>query len=379
MKTGLGRGALLLSLAVVGGMGCKTQPYCASLAACGGDLLKGQTDKVNMDGLADREWSVTKAAACEDQLETPPTPLALVRQPPVPANVRPPDNVTADWCSNIAFNPDGTVSQFFVWAPPIPLKVGNLVMSQDSDTNDPDSLYRGTYKMQITFEQPFSFAISETCLTTQGFRESCPTLGRQIGAKLASEANIYEVRCYNPDDPNQGGCQCDYDLTFIGGPRGRWYTGQNSTTINFFDEGLTPPVTADYCLGSSGSLDLTGHDGASLFNEKSMRTLTFSPPSCHDGVQSLSLGETGIDCGGSCGNTCGTCSDGIKNGDEDGIDCGGSCIGALCTSGGSGVHSCLCDPSPSDPNHILAACKDGKQEKWEEGVDCGGPCGNVCP
>ncbi len=138
MKTGLGRGALLLSLTVVGGIGCKTQPYCASLAACGGDLLAGQTDKVNMDNLVDREWSVTKSATCEDQLETPPTPLALVRQPPVPANVRPPDNVTADWCSNITFNPDGSVQQFFVWSPPIPLKVGNLVMSAD-----PDSTYRG--------------------------------------------------------------------------------------------------------------------------------------------------------------------------------------------------------------------------------------------
>ena len=378
MKTGLGRGALLLSFAVVGVTGCKNAPFCVPLGACGGDLLAGQTDKIGMDGLVDREWSVTKATACEDQLETPPTPLALVRQPPAPANVRPPDNVTADWCSNIAFNPDGSISQFFVYAPPIPLKVGNLAISAD-----PDSTYRGTYEMQITFEQPFSIAISESCLTTQGFRISCPVLGRQLGAKLAAEANIYEVRCYDPPG-GEGGCQCDYDLTFIGGPKGRWYTGQNSTTINFFDVMLTPPVTADYCLGASGTLDLTGHDGAALFNEKSMRTLSFQPPSCHDGVQSPTLGETGIDCGGSCGNTCGTCSDGIKNGDEDGVDCGGSCIGALCTASNAVDNkpdhkSCLCDPAPKDPNNILAACNDGKQEVWDEGVDCGGPCGNTCP
>ena len=169
------------------------------------------------------------------------------------ATDRPPDKVTSDWCSDIVFKPDGELAQFIVWAPTIPLKVGRLIMS-----GDPDSAYRGTYSMQITFEQPFSMTLSESCLTSQGIKLACPVLGRQIGQFLAPEANIYAVRCYDPP-PGQGGCQCDYDLSFIGGPNGRWYTGQNSTTINFFDDSFAPPATSDYCLGASGSLDLTGH------------------------------------------------------------------------------------------------------------------------
>jgi hypothetical protein len=341
--------------------GCKTPPFCQPLAACGGDLLAGQTDEINMDGLVDREWAVSRTNACSDQLETPPVPLSLVRQPPVQATDRPPDKVTADWCSDIVFKPDGELAQFIVWAPTIPLKVGRLIMSGDAD-----SAYRGSYSMQITFEQPFSLTLSESCLTSQGIRLACPTLGRQIGKFLAPEANIYEVRCYDPP-PGQGGCQCDYDLSFIGGPNGRWYAGQGGTTINFFDDSHAPPAISDYCLGASGALDLTGHDFTTLFNEKALRTIHFLPPSCSDGVRSLSLGETGVDCGGPTCPPCGTCSDGIRNGDETGIDCGGSCLGVLC------------DPDPADPALAKAACADGKQEKWEEGTDCGGPCPNECP
>lgn len=363
MKTGLGKGALVLSLAVVGVTGCKDPPFCEPLGACGGALLAGAA--MNMDGVANREWAInnignTRNDICEDQLELPPTPLALVRQPPVPANVRPPDNVTADWCSNIVFKPDGSLAEFFVWSPPIPLKVGKFDLTADMDSTN-----RGTYVMQITFEQPFSIKLSETCLTSQGLRVSCPVMGRQIGTFLAPEANIYDFRCQDPAD-GEGGCQCDYDLTFIGGPTGRWYSGQGSTTINFFDDSFAPPATADYCLNSNGSLDLTGHDGTALFNEKSMRTLHLSPPSCSDGIKDGD--EKNVDCDGSCAPCAGadTCMDNVKDGDETGIDCGGSCLGVLC------------DPSPTDPTNIKAACADGKQEPWEEGIDCGGPCKRLC-
>jgi hypothetical protein len=371
MTSGLGKSALLVTFAVIGFSGCKNAPYCEALGACGGDLLKGAPN--NASGLPSREWAINnignpRTDICEDQLELPATPLALVRQPPVPANVRPPDNVTADWCSNIVFKPDGSLAQFLVWSPPVPVKVGRLDMSAD-----PDSNYRGSYAMQFTFEQPFSISISETCLTSQGIRVACPVVGRQIGAFLAPEANIYDFRCYDPAD-GEGGCQCDYDLTFIGGPNGRWYSGQGNTTINFFDDSYAPPATADYCLNGNGSLDLTGHAGTDLFNEKTLRTMHLSPPACTDGIKDGD--ETGVDCGGSC-NACAqcangltgvdcTCTDGVKDGDETGIDCGGSCLGVLC------------DPSPSDPNNIKAACADGKQEKWEEGVDCGGPCKSLC-
>jgi hypothetical protein len=370
MKTGLGRGALLASFVIAGVSGCKTQPYCDSLGACGGDFITDKsTDFFRGDGLRDQEWVIVGQTGdgqltgdfCQDQLQVPPTPLTLLRQPPVQATDRPPDKVTADWCSNIVFKNTGELNRFIVWAPPIPLKVGLLTMSEDSATDQ----RKGTYQMEITYLQTRQLEFSETCLTAQGVRLKCPTLGRRLGEFLAAEANIYSARCYDPPDKNVGGCQCDYDVSFIGGPAGRWYSDAKSTEVTFFDDFYSPPAKADYCVNGDRSLDLTGHDTTALFNQKSYRTMHFKQPTCDDGIQSNSLGEAGVDCGGSCPKKCGTCSDGMRNGDEDGIDCGGSCLGVLC------------DQNPAtlaDKDHRKASCANGVQEKWEEGLDCGGPC-----
>ena len=158
MKTGLVKSALLVSFAIVGVSGCKTPPYCEPLGACGGDLLAGATDFAKNDGLVDREWTVTANNACQDQLQLPPVAVSLVRQPPVPANVRPPDNITADWCGNLVFTPDGEVKTFVVYGPPLPLLVGQLTISADYDKNTT----RGTYAMQTTVRQERTLTISET-------------------------------------------------------------------------------------------------------------------------------------------------------------------------------------------------------------------------
>jgi hypothetical protein len=192
-------------------------------------------------------------------------------------------------------------------------------------------------------------------------------LGRRLGEFLAAEANIYSMRCHDPADPNKGGCECNYELSFIGGPSGRWSKASpDAVQITFFDQTYAPPAIADYCLNGDGSLDLTGADETWLFNQKSLRTLHMTNPSCNDGVQSAELGETGVDCGGQCGPDC-TCSDNMANGDEEGVDCGGSCLGVLC------------DGDATVPREMRkAACKNGKKESWEEGVDCGGPCPTEC-
>ncbi|MDB4981188.1 MAG: uncharacterized protein JWM82_1940 [Myxococcales bacterium] len=383
MKTGLGKGAFVASIVIgiVGGLaGCKTQPECTSLGTCGGDFITSKsTDFYRGDGLRDEEWVVVgqkdgvvqQDTFCQDQLQVPPTPLTLLRQPPVQATDRPPDKVTADWCSNIVFKNTGEVNRFIVWAPPIPLKVGLLTISEDSTTDQRS----GNYKMEITYLQTRHLEFTETCLTSQGVRLSCPELGRRLGEFLASEANIYSARCFDPGGTT-GGCLCDYDVSFIGGPTGRWFSAAGSSQITFFDDFYAPPAPADYCLhpGDTGpeqnALDLTGHDTTALFNQKSFRTMHLRQPTCDDGIQSHKLGEAGVDCGGQCPNKCGTCSDGIRNGDEDGIDCGGSCLGVLCENPGDQRYI----DTPALKDMRKAACTNGVKEPWEEGIDCGGPC-----
>src|SRR5580692_10782379 len=241
MKTRLLRGALCGSLMLAGFVGCKTKPFCEDLGTCGGDMLANAMDVLTHDGLPEREWIVTAASegACQDQLQVPPAPLSLLRQPPAQATQRPPDTVTADWCSNLVLKPDGEVDRFIVYAPPIPLKIGNFSLSADAD----GSTTRGTYAMQITWDQTREVDFSETCLTSQGIRPTCPELGRYLGDFLAAEANIYVVRCEDPPKP-EGGCHCQFELSFIGGPNGRWAIDPaHPGEINFFDDSFAPPMT----------------------------------------------------------------------------------------------------------------------------------------
>ena len=382
MKTGLAQSTLLVSFAIVGLSGCKNPQLCTPLGACGGDLLANAVDFANSDGLVDRSWSVVGPGACQDQLQLPPVSIALARQPPAPANQRPPDPATADWCSGLVIKTTGEVKEFIPYAPPLPLKVGELTISADYD----GSHTRGTYRMQTTIDETRDLTFSESCLTAQGIRLKCPELGRQLGIFLKPEANIYNMRCQDPADPAQGGCECKFDLSFIGGEVGRWAQQENGVQINFFENTNNAPASlADYCFnppGSPGGLNLTGSNETPLFNEKGLRTLQMQPPSCNDGVQNLELHEEGIDCGGDCtamGKPCGTClpgdtmagctcRNGMHDANEEGIDCGGACLGVLCDP----------DPSITDKTKRHAACANMKKDPWEEGVDCGGPCPNPC-
>lgn len=73
-------------------------------------------------------------------------------------------------------------------------------------------------------------------------------------------------------------------------------------------------------------------------------------PTCSDGIKNQD--EEDIDCGGVCPECTEieNCYDSKKNQDEEGVDCGG-----------------VCEPCEE-------TCYDGKKNQGEEGVDCGGPC-----
>jgi hypothetical protein len=63
------------------------------------------------------------------------------------------------------------------------------------------------------------------------------------------------------------------------------------------------PVFATFCKQGT-SLQLTGANGAYLFNVPGLRTLDLTPTTvnCTDGVQGP--GEQGVDCGAACPTAC---------------------------------------------------------------------------
>jgi hypothetical protein len=345
-------------------LGCQTPPYCEPLGACGGAVLT--------PGAELTQWVTTKSDSCLDLIQPPPNPVSLVRQPQRPSGDRPTERGTADWCSNVALRQDGTLQQYLGWYPPIPVQDATL-----------DLFANGTYEMHITYFAKQHVDFSATCLSAQGVSQSCAAFGRNLKEFVAPEANIYNVLCY----PAESGCGCDYDLSLIGGPSGQWAVDYATATLTFFDALGGPPALANYCQ-KGDSLELTGKDGSRLFNQFALRTMRFSRPTCHDGVQSKSIGEVGIDCGGQCNPELpagmapagcpASCEDGVQSGLEEGVDCGGTCP-EVCACHNGVLDAWEEGPDCGGPCKNPCSCFDGAQNLGEDGVDCGGRCTKPCP
>ena len=126
--------------------------------------------------------------------------------------------------------------------------------------------------------------------------------------------------------------------------------------------------------------------------------------SCEDGA--IRPEESDTDCGGVCGSTCEvdalcradddcaaglfcseqsgrcavpSCSDSVRNGNEQATDCGGGCAG--CPNGTSCGTALDCQSQVCTPGGRCAApsCGDGVRNGNEIDVDCGGPCPDCAP
>ncbi len=294
-------GLLLLVTALAG---CTTTPHCQELSRCGGDFLVGAKDLGA--GVDATEWIATATDSCVDDVPTPPNPASLTLIPPRPAGIRAVEPATVDWCNGLVLAADGAIrayddgwpqvlKQFGGWFPSVPLYTARLEFQRN-------------YQYALTTTQLVSqhAELSGTCLVGQGVKLSCGDLNAQLAGFIEKtfntiaglSARIYDNTCVETAD---AGCACDYNVSLTSTTAGPWFS--DAGQISFFDFKSAPPARADYCV-SGASLSLSGEKTTDLFNRGSLKTLTFAPPTCADGVQSKTLNEAGIDCGGSCPNAC---------------------------------------------------------------------------
>lgn len=326
MTTKRRSGALLLLLGAACALACQTEPLCPERGKCGGNTMLGAGDFVvlsalhepppgmdmavldgtpGQDGAADSEW--TLAGGCMDEVKSAPVALSQVRQPAKPAGERSVERTLPDWCSSIVLAADGSVKAYdgFLtmlianegWFPAVPIAAGSLTLSMN-----------GRYQVKLTQRLAQRVELSASCLTAQGASQTCGAFAGNLQKFIATQlenftkdpsyrsfsAGVGGVACA---DAAQGGCVCDYDLAITGGPSGRFATKDNQLT--FFDDQFKPPSLAQFCVNGA-ALDVSSEEQTRLFNKAHLRTTTWVKPTCQDGVRSLSLGETGIDCGGSC-------------------------------------------------------------------------------
>lgn len=322
MKIALFGTAALCLAAAVGG--CSTPLHCDALGKCGGDFLAQAKDLGS--GAESQEWVATTKDACVDNVPTPADPPTLALLPPRPAGVRPVEPSTTDWCAGLVLSSDGqggykvaafddgwveALKKYNGWFPSIPLWTAQLEVTRGNQ-----------YQLQTTQLVSQQMELSANCLVAQGIRLSCGDLAtllytsvdEKLNGKAAGNgkgtplvpglsASVYAIDG-GPDDPGvictdapELGCSCHYNLSLTTTTSGPWASDKG--TVSFFDSSAAPASLTDYCV-SGESFQLTGSKDTDLFNRGALKTLKLQKPSCTDHVQSKTLGETGIDCGGDC-------------------------------------------------------------------------------
>ena len=150
----------------------------------------------------------------------------------------------------------------------------------------------------------------EVCIRDFGaVGDVCTSLQTHL-VTMATASSVYKnLQCLaNPADP--AGCVCRFDVAVQTGGSGTYEVVDSHTLIHrmnvkFPSNAAAAAFPQKVSYGSAGGrLQLTGADGAYLFDEPGLRTMELATTTikCTDGAQGP--GEDGIDCGLACPNAC---------------------------------------------------------------------------
>jgi hypothetical protein len=278
------RTAALASLAALA-VGCKQTPLCAPLDACGGGRPVGI--KPGTDG----NWVLAPGhPSCAEDLYIPASDPRLQMANPIAAGAPYPEPAVYDWCVLLVTGP-GAGSAIQVFTPRLYQEspdYGFVTLKFQDD---------GHFSSGITLTGTFLLELPAYCVRAFGASDKdpgepadAPPMGVckrlegplynaaiNTGAykNLTCDPNTDEVRARfglgGAADPQ--GCLCRYDINATGGPAGT-YELLNANTIRDFPDAVSSnfPQNSTFCL-QGDRLQLTGADGAYLFDQKGLRTL----------------------------------------------------------------------------------------------------------
>jgi hypothetical protein len=306
----------------------KQSPVCPALDSCGGAFPVG-------------DWALDpQHPSCSEDLYTPPPDPRLFGADLPAARIPPPEPALYDWCDQLVTSPNvpmgmdpiQNTNSIVARLPTFAFRtfpVGSAVIHYDAAQNYVMSTTRtGEYSLDFPAYCMRAFGAVDTTFDPNAPAASTGTVCMKLEAALRAQApqQFRNIACEDdPRDPKgQNGCLCGFDV----------YDRQvNSGTVilNGSDmlhlPGNNFPEDATFC-GSANSLQLTGANGAYLFDREGLRTLSLTKvtPDCANGKQDL--GEDGVDCGPACPFVCPDCTNGKQDPGEKGVDCGPSCPNA---------------------------------------------------
>jgi hypothetical protein len=279
-------------LAVV--TGCEQKPACEELGSCGGPLPVG-------DWLLDASHG-----SCSESLYRPAEDPRLAKGDQPAARLAPPEEAFYDWCDLLTFKSGDSTLYDSNHVPRYSYNdqtIGAAWVHYDGN---------GNYAASLTKTGQYIFDFPASCVRGFGAKDDA-TLGdvcTQVQTYLqAKPTTAKNVQCL-PSSLDAAGCVCRFDVAIVSGGSGQYSPTSSNTLIH----GLTSsfpfkmpaadfPAYATFCNKGS-SLELTGKDGAYLFNQPGLRTLELVPVTidCTDGAQGP--GEDGVDCGLACPTAC---------------------------------------------------------------------------
>jgi hypothetical protein len=285
----------LLGLALTVATGCTQSPKCDELGTCGG----------NPTG----DWLLSAGhPSCSESLYRPALDPRLVRGDQPPARIPLPDEAFYDWCDLLTFK---TADSAMYDANHVPTfsssdpQIGAAWVRYGAPVNG-----GGAYTVALTTTGTYVADYPPTCIRGFGAKDDpvlgpvCTQLQTYLTAKGTAARNIACITSL--EDPQA--CTCQFDISRVNSGSGT-YAIQGNTIVHALTARMDGsaaadfPASATYCA-ESGGLQLTGKDGAYLFNQAGLRTLDLGAATinCADGAQGP--GEEGVDCGLACNMPC---------------------------------------------------------------------------
>jgi hypothetical protein len=274
MRTILIRTGLLV--AAVGSVttlsGCAQDTLCDELGSCGGTMPSG-------------EWRLgANHPSCSEDLYLPATDTRLLGGEITPARQPTIEPALFDWCLLLLTGAaDGDDVQ--VKPPRFYYESTVIGAAQITYTPGPNPDF-GNFTAAITRTGRFSLDFPAACMRAFGATDRpdpmidpsgavvplCERLQVPLAASGIGEGSYPNADCYaNPEDPL--GCKCDFDVTETGGPSGT-YARQGNVILHNPSGNFASRAT--FC-NKGDRLELTGADGAFLFNISGLRTMDLGP------------------------------------------------------------------------------------------------------
>ncbi len=267
-------------------VGCKQATLCHALGACGGGAPIGI--KPGTDG----NWVIAAGhPSCSEELYIPASDPRLSMASPTTAGTPNPEPAVYDWCALLVAGP-GAGTAIEVNSPRLyegGAQYGFVTLKFQADGHFSSGItLTGTFVLELPAQCVSAFGASAGQLDptdpTSPVVDVCQRLSGPLynsaintGAyqNLECAANTAQLRAQLGLDgaADPAGCLCRYDLDETGGPAGTYQLLNQNTIIDYPDAvNSNYPQESTFCL-QGDELQLTGADGAYLFDQKGLRTL----------------------------------------------------------------------------------------------------------